>query len=375
MRNKVIIVGAGGIGSATGLLLREVGNLDLDIYIGDVNIDTANNAVEWIKEGSSKEGVVESFPMPLEGTNKIFDDILKEGDIILDCLPGTQAPRIARLAKKHNLHYANLTEYVRETEEVIEIAKDSDKGFILQTGLAPGFINVLAFGLFKKFCQEYKVTKVDYVTMKVGALTRSVVPPHYYGFTWSPIGVATEYLEPAIVIRDYKKTTRPSLTERERVVIEDVSYEEALTSGGSSDLPDKLEGVVKNLDYKTLRYLGHYSWIESLLRDIPKGDKRADKLENKMKEYVPLAQDDVIIIYASVQGKDNHDNLRIIEKSYVVKPIQVGSKHLRAIQATTAASLAECARLLLTGKYKGPILQTQIDENEFMKGSFVSLVY
>jgi hypothetical protein len=42
--------------------------------------------------------------------------ILRQGDIILD-LPGSQAPRIAEFAKDYELHYANLTEYVAETEK------------------------------------------------------------------------------------------------------------------------------------------------------------------------------------------------------------------------------------------------------------------
>jgi saccharopine dehydrogenase-like NADP-dependent oxidoreductase len=63
--------------------------------------------------------------------------ILRQGDIILDCLPGSQAPRIAEFAKDYELHYANLTEYVAETEKIKTLAKDATTGFILQTGLHP----------------------------------------------------------------------------------------------------------------------------------------------------------------------------------------------------------------------------------------------
>jgi saccharopine dehydrogenase-like NADP-dependent oxidoreductase len=71
-------------------------------------------------------------------------------EIILDCLPGSQAPRIAG-AKDYELHYANLTEYVAETEKIKTLAKDATTGFILQTGLAPGYIDLLANGLFNNF--------------------------------------------------------------------------------------------------------------------------------------------------------------------------------------------------------------------------------
>ena len=61
---------------------------------------------------------------------------------------------MARLARQHELHYANLTEHVRETEEVKEIAAGAEQGYILQTGLAPGFVDVLENDLYRTFCQE-----------------------------------------------------------------------------------------------------------------------------------------------------------------------------------------------------------------------------
>jgi hypothetical protein len=44
--------------------------------------------------------------------------------------------QIAEFAKDYELHYANLTEYVAETEKIKTLAKDATTGFILQTGLA-----------------------------------------------------------------------------------------------------------------------------------------------------------------------------------------------------------------------------------------------
>src|SRR6185295_18164075 len=122
-------------------------------------------------------------------------------------------------------HYANLTEHVRETDEVSEIARGAQQGFLLQTGLAPGYIDVLANGLYQQFCQDHGVNVVDNVAMRVGALTTTVHPPHYYGFTWSSIGVATEYVEPATVLRDFKKTTRPSLSDVRTLLIDGIAYE------------------------------------------------------------------------------------------------------------------------------------------------------
>ena len=47
----------------------------------------------------------------------------------------------------------------------------------------------------------------------------------------------------------------------------------------------------------------------------------------------------------------------------------------RAIQTTTAAPLCQSAMMLLSGKYSGIVLQSQIDPTEFMSGNFVSRIY
>jgi saccharopine dehydrogenase-like NADP-dependent oxidoreductase len=174
---RIIIAGAGGIGRAAGLLLCELGGFNSHIYLGDRYEAVAKEAVKWIQTDSSAAGDVDYFVMPKEGSDENFDALLDHSDIILDCLPGNQAPRIAGLARQHGLHYVNLTEYVKETAEVIEIACEAEKGYILQAGLAPGFINVLANGLYHQFCRDYNVEKVDAVHMKVGALTQTAYPP------------------------------------------------------------------------------------------------------------------------------------------------------------------------------------------------------
>jgi saccharopine dehydrogenase-like NADP-dependent oxidoreductase len=377
-RHKVVIAGAGGMGSAVGLLLRELGDFDVDLFLGDGDEGRARRTAAWIREGSARKGAVEAFRLPTAGSDPLLEGILGGADILLDCLPGSEAPRMARLALAHRLHYANLTEHVRETEEILELAHGADRGFLLQTGLAPGFVDVLAMGLYERFCRDYNATGVDSIAMRVGALTTTAHPPHYYGFTWSSIGVATEYVEPATVVRDSRITTADSLGDREPLVLDGVLYEEALTSGGAADLPTALAGKVRHLDYKTLRYPGHYAWVESLLAEAPAGldgHGRAAYLLERMEAVVPFVDDDLVVIYAAVEGRGEDQTLRRLESSLRIRPCRVGARPLKAIQATTAAGLAESARLLLQGEHHGVCLQSQIDPAKFMAGPFVGTVY
>ncbi|HEX2224821.1 MAG TPA: saccharopine dehydrogenase C-terminal domain-containing protein [Thermoanaerobaculia bacterium] len=374
-KHTIVIAGAGGMGSATGLLLREIGDFEVDLWIGDADEERARTAAAWIREGSTKPGAVEAFHLPLDGTSPAFDSALATAEILLDCLPGKEAPRMARLARQHRLHYANLTEHVKETEEVTAIAQGAEQGFLLQTGLAPGFIDVLANGLFQQFCREYEVEGADRIAMRVGALTTTAHAPHFYGFTWSSIGVATEYVEPATVVRDHQKTTRPSLTDRETLIIDGVVYEEALTSGGAADLPDALHGRVKDLDYKTLRYPGHYAWVESLLQRAPQDADPTPHLLEQMTASVPFVEDDLVVFYAAVEGPGADKVRRRLQRCGTIRPRQIGARQLKAIQTTTCAGLAESARLLLNEGLKGVCLQSQIDPAHFMAGPFISTIY
>jgi saccharopine dehydrogenase-like NADP-dependent oxidoreductase len=373
--HTIIIAGAGGIAEAVGLLLMEWSEVPPTLFIGDRTHSKAKQVAHWLQEGTTKSGFIQDFHLAENGLTDEMKAILRQGDIILDCLPGSQAPRIAKFAKDYNLHYANLTEYVGETEEIIALAKDAKTGFILQTGLAPGYIDLLANGLFQKFCRDFEVDKVDKLEFKVGALTNHAVAPHYYGFTWSPVGVATEYLKETIVLRNFKKTALPSLSERTTIIIDGIAYEEDLTSGGAADLPDALLGKVRSLDYKTLRHPGHYAWIQEQVANLEHTTDAIKGLQEKMEAIIPHIEDDKIILYAAVEGKDATGILRRREIAKCILPQKVGKHQLRAIQTTTAAPLAQAAQLLLETPLSGVVLQSEIDPIPFLNGNYIVSVY
>lgn len=372
---NIIIAGAGGIAEAATLILAEWSEVTPTLFIGNRTLDKAKSVAKWIEAGSTKPCVVHPFLLPEQELTEEMKSIFEKADIVLDCLPGSQAPRIAKLAKEFHLHYTNLTEYVAETKEITEIAENATTGFILQTGIAPGYIDVLANSLFQQFCADFKVETVDKLEFKVGALTKNAIAPHYYGFTWSPVGVATEYLKKAITIRDFKKTEIPALSERTSIIINGITYEADLTSGGAADLPDALAGKVRKLDYKTLRYPGHYDWIQKQIVNIGNDENTIAKLQQVMQHKIPLIEDDQIILYAAVEGKDNNGILRRREIAKCILPQKVGNHQLRAIQTTTAAPLVQAAQLLLEQNLKGVILQSQIETQSFLNGNYIVPVY
>ena len=374
MSHKIFIAGAGGIGEAAALLLRERSALETEIYLGDVSAESLEKVRNFVVRDSEKTSPVETVLMT-DAINEAMKRAFEKCDVLLDCSPGSKAPQMARWAKDYAMHYANLTEYVSETDEIIELATNAETGFILQTGLAPGFINVLAMSLYNQFVEQFAVERVEKIGMKVGALSAHAHAPHFYGFTWSPIGVATEYVKTSRVIRDYAITTLPALSAREEIIIGARHYEADLTSGGAADLPDYFAGKAKNLDYKTLRYEGHYEWVERVIGELPADENLSLNLQARMLKEIPSVEDDLVLAHASVEGFDSDGRRRLIEKAFYVEPLEIGGKRLRAIQTTTAAPLLESAMMLLTGNYKGVILQSELDPADFLNGVFVKSIF
>ncbi len=99
------------------------------------------------------------------------------------------------------------------------------------------------------------------------------------------------------------------------------------------------------------------------------------KILAEFSREVPAVEDDFVLAHASVEGFDEPGTRRILEKAFFVKPIKLNGNHLRAIQTTTAAPLCEAAMMLLSNKYKGVVLQSQINPQEFLNGNFVSKIY
>lgn len=375
-KHNILIAGAGGIGQAVGLILGESDALDVTIYLGDISEQALQNSYNFITKGCTQKVEVHTIVMPREGTNDEWDKVLDTCDILLDCLPGSLAPKMARFCVKHQLHYANLTEYVAETNEIMEIAKNAETGFALQTGVAPGFVNILGNYLYQQFQEQYGNDELELMEMKVGALSENASAPHFYAFTWSPIGVATEYVKDAIVVKNNEIVKVPSLSDRQELVLQGKRYEDNYTSGGAADFPEAFQYKIKNINYKTLRYVGHYNWVQEQLDELGNNPDVVQILEKRMLDQIPTVENDFIIIYCQVKGKADNGRLRALDKVVNIYPMKIGNQTLRAIQSTTAAPLCECARMLLQGEMKNGInLQSQIDPSSFIKGPFVKMVY
>ena len=194
---------------------------------------------------------------------------LRAVDAVVSCLPYHLNIDVAEAANDAGVHYFDLTEDVPTTNRVIELATARPTAaFAPQCGLAPGLIGIIGASIAKTFEQ------IRSIELKVGALPQNPTGLLGYAVNWSPEGVVNEYLNDCEVLRQGHRQMVPAMTEKERVFIGGIELEAALTSGGLGTMCATYEGAVHRLDYKTLRYPGHFEQMHFLFDELNLRDRR-----------------------------------------------------------------------------------------------------
>jgi saccharopine dehydrogenase-like NADP-dependent oxidoreductase len=274
---------------------------------------------------------------------------LKGADAVVSCLPYHLNLPVAEAAHHVGLHYFDLTEDVATTQRVMQLAGQDPRHVLApQCGLAPGLIGIVGASLAEKF------DSIRSIELKVGALPRHPAGLLGYAFNWSAEGVVNEYLNDCEVLRGGIRQMVPAMTEHERVVIGGTELEASLTSGGLGTMCETYEGRVSRLDYKTMRYPGHFELMRFFFDELGLRDRRELAGEILVNAKPPV-DDDVVYLHAAVEGiatgiGDTAPG-QLTRKQYVraYKPITINGRLWRAISWTTAASAAAVVEMVSAG--------------------------
>lgn len=267
---------------------------------------------------------------------------LSDADAVVACLPYHLNIAVAEAAYDAGVHYFDLTEDVPTTERVVELsAVRPESVFVPQCGLAPGFIGIVGASVAATF------TTTRSIELKVGALPQNPTGLLGYAFNWSAEGVVNEYLNDCEVLRGGRRQMVPALAEKERVVIGGIELEAALTSGGLGTMCRTYEGHVQRLDYKTLRYPGHFRQMHFLFDELNLRDDRA-LIGRILLDAKPPVNDDIVYLHVAVEGvKDGQPFRENFVRGYL--PMDIDGRRWRAISWTTAASAVGVVELVAEG--------------------------
>ncbi len=339
----ILVFGMGKVGTLVGILL----NRRFAVTGFDKNIPTEPTGFDCIQGDIHDQSLLERT--------------IPQFDAVVSCMPYNLNLSIARIAHAHGVHYFDLTEDVPTTEAIMQMSLTAKAVMAPQCGLAPGLIGIIGANLAHRF------TKLRDIELRVGALPRYPNGLLAYSFTWSPAGVINEYINDAEVIHNGIRKMVPSLDGIESINIEGRDYEAFSTSGGLGTMCQTYAGKVDTLNYKTIRYPGHAQLMRFLLYELILKDKR-ELAESILTEAKPPVEDDVVLVYAVVEGWKGNALAR--EEYYrSFHPIEINGKKWRAISWTTAASIASVVEMVADQQLpqKGFLKQEEIDFSTFLE--------
>ena len=342
---KIVTLGLGKVGSLVGLLLSKKFDVTgVDIQHPHYHID---------------------LPFPVVEGDVTSVDFLKEQladcDAVVSALPFALNKKVVEVAHEMGKHYFDLTEDVETSNYIRKLAETSKGVMAPQCGLAPGLIGIVGAHLANEF------TTLRDIELRVGALPRYPNGLMAYSFTWSPDGVLNEYIKDAECIRNGERMMVPSLDGTEYINIEGQEFEAFTTSGGLGTMCETYEGKVDTLNYKSIRYPGHGKLMRFLMYElILKND--IDTLKRILVEAKPPVKEDVVYVYAVVEGWQDEKLLRN-EYFKAFHPIEIDGKEWRAISWTTAASAAAVVEMVADGLLpnKGFIKQEEISFDKLLE--------
>jgi len=349
---RVLLLGAGKIGCTIIDLLRLTG--DYKVTVGERE--------DSVLAALADKGVPCLHVNVTDG--EALSRALHNQDIVINALPHQAVAPVAVAAVKHGVHYFDLTEDVATTRLVKDMAATAKTALMPQCGLAPGFISIATHNLISHF------DTVRDVQMRVGALPVYPTNALKYNLTWSTDGLINEYCMPCECIMNGLPDEVLPLEGYETISIDGVEYECFNTSGGIGTMCETLAGKIENLNYKTLRYIGHCEIMRLLVNELGLG-KRRDLLKDVLETAIPSTLQDEVLIFISAKGKKNN---RLLQENFVRKiyGTEIAGIPRSAIQVTTAAGICGVLDLFASGRLpkSGFIRQEQVNLQDFLGNRF-----
>ena len=256
---RMLVLGAGLQGSACAYDLLQNPEVS-QVRLADLRFD---HLPEFLKPHSGPRLI----PTTLDVRDReALLALMRESDAVMSAIPYYFNHTLAECAVEAGVHFCDLggnTEIVFQQKSLADRAREKGVTIIPDCGVAPGMVNILA---------EHGIRQLDAVEsvrIYVGGLPQNPEPPLNYQVVYSLEGVLDYYTTRSWVLRGGERTQVTALSEREPVDFPaPVGTLEAFhTAGGLSTMAFRYEGVIPEMEYKTLRYPGHAEIMETI-RDL-----------------------------------------------------------------------------------------------------------
>lgn len=251
---KVAVLGAGLMGRAVAWdMLGSPGAQEVRLF--DANKERLRTGAEFA------EGAVACLLDAADATAAA--QAVAGCDVAVSCVPYHFNELLTAVCIEQGVHFVDLggnSDVVDAQFRLDRRAREAGVAVLPDCGLAPGLASIYAMACTRE------LDRCDSIRIRCGGLPVEPIPPLNYMKLFSINGLINEYVEPCRVLQDGLEMTVEALSGLETVEFPEPfqNMEAFYTSGGSSTLTRSLGGLVRNLDYKTVRYPGHRNQMRTL---------------------------------------------------------------------------------------------------------------
>ena len=242
--NKIIVLGAGMVGSAMAIDLTQ----KHDVTISDID----NQA---LKKVGNKCDLLKTLNLNVSNKSDLIK-ALKPFDLVICAVPGFLGFETLKSIIEAKKNVIDISFFPENAFDLDKLAKENNVTAIVDCGVAPGMGNVI-LGYYN---EKLKLTDFECL---VGGLPKQKKWPFSYKAPFSPVDVIEEYTRPARYVENGKVITREALTDCEYIEFDEVGTLESFNSDGLRSIIYTMPHII-NMKEKTLRYPGHVEYIKVL---------------------------------------------------------------------------------------------------------------
>ncbi len=273
---------------------------------------------------------------------KDVSKVLKKYDAVISCVPYNFNLNLAQCAIKAKTHFIDLggnNTIVKKELALNKQAKEANITILPDCGLAPGLVNLISAKALKELGG-----KADRIEIRVGGLPQKPKGGLKYEQVFSIHGLINEYKEMSEIIENHKKRLIESLTEIEKLKFPGFRELEAFhTSGGASTLTTTMQKMVKNLNYKTIRFPGHAEMMQTFKEMGYFEEPLRKDFEKLLHKTLPKGAKDQVLVKVTAQKGKKKVTYRIHDKA---------QGKLTAMMRCTAFPASIIAQMAAQGKLK-----------------------
>ena len=300
---KITVIGAGAIGSAVAYELNKNDGLT-QLQVCDTRARSLQEVHERVK--STK---LRSFQTDARDPN-VLESIVKGSACVISCVPPKINPVLADLCLSLGCHFCDLggnEDIVHQELQLDSRARAKSVWIVPNCGLAPGLVNILCLRGLEQF------DEVEAAHLRVGDVPLHPEPPFNFRISWSAEKIIDDYTDPVHLIADGQLQECAPLSHDEHIHFAAPfgTMEAFCTAGSLSTLIEDLDGKVKTLDHKTIRWPGHANQMRFLL-GLGFGEKRnidvrthltyRDVLIRRLRQRLGGAFEDAVLLRVLIKG-------------------------------------------------------------------------